>query len=181
MARTGRFGNRGLSIKIEGLDGLVAGLERGWKTLPDIMRETLRGDLGEVIKGEAIRQLGPHSRTGQTIADIDIRPRGNGGVEVGYDNSRSKGARAHIGQWLESGTGPHYIHSKTASAWGFGVNTKHAKALRFNGILRDSVSHPGTPAYRIMGKTLRIIQPEAEAIIRHAIGDRLADTMGFTA
>lgn len=182
MARPGkygRFGARGLTIRIEGLDELVVGLKHGYKTLPVIMREVLAGDLGEVIKGEAQRQV--NVKTGRTRDAIDVRPTQFGGVEVGYDSKRAPEGRAHIGQWLESGTGPHYITAKSLHGSGVGPNTMGAKALRFNGVLRDSVTHPGTKPYRIMSKTLRVVQPEAEYIIRHAIGDRLADEMGFVA
>ena len=96
----------------------------------------------------------------------------------GEGESRGGAARAHIGQWLESGTGPHFIRARSLYGTGVGVNTKGAKALRFGGTLTDSVSHPGTPAYRIMGKTLRSVQPEAEILITRAIGDRAARSMG---
>lgn len=145
------MGGRGLTVKMEGLDELIAGLKRVDKKLQDVLVDALAGDAGEVIRDNARFRI--NSKTGATASGVRVE-RNGGGAEVGFDNPQ--------GTWLESGTAPHIIEPRSG------------KALYFGGRAVEKSIHPGIKPQRIMSKSLTASRAEVETVILRDIG-RLID------
>lgn len=155
---------RGLNIQIDGLDDMVRGLERGYREIAEVMREILRGPIGDEIIQEARARLSDHTKSGRTLAALD-RDDTSDGVRVGV-----LGDRQHIGTFLESGTRMHIIQPRSARALMLG-----------NGRVVEEAVHPGTRANRIMGDTLRVARTDIESTLLRELDRRLARVMETTA
>lgn len=147
---------RGLQFEIDGIDEMLRGLARGANELDEIMRDILRGPVGDELLQEARARLSDHTRTGRTLAALD-REDTSEGVRVGVI-----GSRQYIGTFLESGTRMHLIEPKRASALSFGSGR----------VVADAV-HPGTRANRIMGETLRVARSDIESTLLRELDHRL--------
>jgi HK97 gp10 family phage protein len=157
------------SVKILGLKELDAALA----ALPDevagpIMQAALE-EGGDVIRRAAADNI--HSRSGATAADIrveiQVKPEEQAGVAGIGGTKTGRTGRQHVLRWLEFGTKPHVIvggaedrrqakkaqralrsigNRDAAAALrkalrGGTVTTRHA--LKFGGIFRHAVHHPG--------------------------------------
>lgn len=172
--------NRGINIKVDGLEELLDATRGGQKALPDVYRTVLRGEGGRAIEQTA-KRLTPRGRTGALAASIklkDLPSRGfghAGAVEVGpwgkHPKSSSTAGQAYdnvvISTWVEGGTKPHEINP--------GARAGRARARRGasdrnvrEGLLLPSgrwvshVEHPGYRGKRPMGRTLRKTRPIIE-------------------
>lgn len=157
--RRGRAGS--VSIDIDGLEEMVAGIKRGRAMLRDAMRDVLRGEVGATIMRETRARVSDYSRTGRTAAAVgrDDDPQG---VRVGV-----LGGRVAQGTWLESGVRPHLIP------------TKPGKVVAFNGTVRSRVTHPGTRGRRIMRTVLRVVKSDAEQALVEGLERRLSVPMNL--
>lgn len=151
---------RGIAFEIDGLDELVRGLERGADTFDEIMRDILRGPVGDELLHEARARLSDHVQTGRTLAALD-RENTADGVRVGV-----LGDRQHIGTFLESGTRMHIIQPRSARALTLG-----------SGRIVEEAVHPGTRANKIMGETLRVARNDVENQLLRELDRRLGRIM----
>lgn len=158
-----RAKQHGLHMNVEGLEGMIDGLQRGSKDLPDVFRAVLRGPGGEAIASE-VRQRLP-KRTGATARDVavrDVSASSRGGmfgresVEVGLseygEHPRGRRPFQLIGRLIESGAKPHEITARRGGLAG---------VVGF----RKSVEHPGFRGRRTMARSLRAVKWEVEAAL----------------
>lgn len=168
----------GLHIKIEGLDELLRGVRNAENLLNDVLRDILRGPLGESIKRDVKARMSDHIRSGWTIAQVGVDDRGTAGVEIGI--TRARGDAKHpsspranarsIGVWLESGARMHMIPTRV----------RRSSRLAFGGRVVSRVAHPGMRGSRIMQTTLRVHRSEAESLILREVERRLAPRIGVS-
>lgn len=151
---------QGIAVHIDGLDELVRGLERGADTFDEIMRDILRGPVGDELLHEARARLSDHVQTGRTLAALDREDTADG-VRVGV-----LGDRQHIGTFLESGTRMHIIQPRSARALTLG-----------SGRIVEEAVHPGTRANKIMGETLRVARNDVESQLLRELDRRLGRIM----
>lgn len=149
--------SRGLQFDIEGLDEMLRGLDRGADEFDEIMRDILRGPIGDELLREARARLMDHTRTGRTLADLKREDTGDG-VRVGVI-----GQRQYIGTFLESGTRMHIIEPRRAQALSLG-----------SGRVVEEAVHPGTRANKIMGETMRVSRNDIESTLLRELDRRLA-------
>lgn len=153
---------RSLSITIDGLEKLGADLEAlGSNKLPLAIYRALAGKGGEALATE-MRQREPVV-TGDLRSQTKVHDMGHQQVRIGYLGQLSfgnrGGGRFQKGAWVESGTQPHDI------IVGRGHTGHFAKALAFNGVIVDKVSHPGARAQRIAAKSIRAAMWEVESAV----------------
>jgi hypothetical protein len=79
------------------------------------------------------RKGGPLKRTGRMLANFKYQARGDT-LRLGFDNGDGFPAVFH-----QDGSRPHVI------------SARKAKALKFGGVYRKRVNHPGLPARRLVG------------------------------
>lgn len=169
MARYSGSGARSLRIDIEGIEGLAQTLGLTARDLNHAVQKALAGEGGDALMREMRSRtpVGKGSFGSHTRDDIDVHNLGWGkGVKVGYQGGLSGGnnggGRLQKGAWLESGTKPHEINVNSDKRSG---RFTSAKALRFNGVSRDRVQHPGTRGLKIAAKSMKSAKWEVEASI----------------
>jgi hypothetical protein len=162
----------GMRMRIEGLDQLRGGAARASREFRNVMRDIMRGPFGDELERDLVARLRDNDRTGYTASRVRKTPTrslGSDGVEIGipegdrakHPSSPRANARS-IGIWLESGTRAHMIP------------TNGPRRMMIGGrIIRTRIVHPGTKAYRPMGKTLRVFKYEAERLVVRELDRRL--------
>lgn len=163
--RAGQF-----DITFDGLDEMVAGLDRGIRELDDALRRVLAGDAGRVIE-LAAKQRAPGSLRGQ-IRTVD---KGSMGVQIGVPKDAgdhpSGAPYQSIATWVESGVGPHFMQPRSG---------RNHNVLRFDGRYAANVMHPGQRAQRVMGTALRSAEGRAQEALRRELEQRMGNRMGMT-
>jgi len=127
----GSYGSRhgGRYLEIDGLDSIVKSLQGGINELHRLMRDIMRGEVGEAMLAYMLPQV-PRGRVRTTgVSPMWTRTRiwdmgESGGVEIGYKgeavlNPGVQGARFQLGTWIESGTRSHMVMPKKGSVMKF--------------------------------------------------------------
>ena len=138
------------------LDQLPAKLER------NVMRGALRAGMNEV---KPVAQQMVHSVSGQLAAGLKIGTRARGGVVTA--SLKATGKHRSIAHLVEYGTKAHTI------------TTKGMKALSFNGLLFQSVRHPGAEKRPFMRPALDQQAQAAVGAAAEYMKDRLATKHGL--
>jgi hypothetical protein len=137
----------GQFIEIEGLDEIIRSLGMGINTMHKIIREMMRGEVGQAMLAYMLpqvpigRRFGSPGR-GTMVSRTRLWDFGErGGVEIGYrgemvQNPGVQGARYQLGTWIESGTRRHTIVPKNAKMLHWEDSTGHhfASKVEVSGI-----------------------------------------------
>jgi hypothetical protein len=149
-----------MRLRIDGLDEMLEGLQRGAADLPEVYRQVLRGPGGDIIR-RTVQATIP-KKSGFTAANVKVMDDPMGGVTVGVDEARQHPSGmmlGSIGLWLESGTSPHPMPR---------VGNRGAR-MNLGGRYVTHVDHPGIRARRVMRTALRVTRNELEAEVVDAI------------
>jgi hypothetical protein len=180
VARYSGSGRAAIRIDIEGLEGLTQTLGLTARDLNNAVQTALRGRAGEALAAEMKSRtpIGKGSFGSHTRDDIDVHDKGPaGGVLVGYQGGLSGGhnggGRLQKGAWLESGIQPHEIsvNVDTKAGGQFGRSYSTKRALKFNGVVRDTVKHPGSRPQKIADKSMKSAKEEVLDWIVDEIND----------
>ena len=169
MARPSGFG-----VEVEGLEELIRGSSNGYKLLRGVMRDVLRGPVGDDILRELRARLSDHTRSGSTLRQLRRGDDGSDGVKIGVF-----GDRQFVATFLESGTKPHIINPGARNKNASQYKKFRAGALNINGRWVTHVQHPGTRRHRIAQTTLRVLKNDIETAIVRGMEDRLEPKMGM--
>lgn len=166
----------GLSLHIDGLEEMLAGVALGAREIADVWREIMRGPFGQEFLTELKARTSDSTRTGYTLTRMKVDDYGREGVEIGipsgdtaqHPSSKRANARS-IGVWLESGTRMHLMPTKISPY----------SRMSFNGRVVSRVTHPGTRPTKPMFRTLQLFKRDFETVFVRELERRLATRMGL--
>lgn len=159
-------------MDIEGLDEMVDELHRAQRVLPQVFRDVLAGEGGDVIaevaaqktpkrtgtlarsiRVQTLPSLGWQSAGAVVVAPVGKHPKSSSSRGEAYDN-------ATVSTWVESGSKPHDINpgartGRSRSRKGGYDRNERAGLLLPGGQFRSHVLHPGFRGKRVMSRTIR--------------------------